>query len=99
MRAIGVIGSPHRNGNSFLLLLSVMEKIREKFDTEIIFLKDYNIRPCDGCQYCEVPNHCIINDDMQRIYPKLISANVIILSSPTYMGGVTSRLRAFMERT
>lgn len=36
---------------------------------------------------------------MQELYPKLKEADVIILASPVYMGGVTSRLRAFMERT
>ena len=36
---------------------------------------------------------------MQELYPKLKEADVIILSSPSYMGGVTSRLRAVIERT
>ncbi|MHA1344054.1 MAG: flavodoxin family protein, partial [Promethearchaeota archaeon] len=41
----------------------------------------------------------IIEDDMQELYNKLRDANVIILSTPVFMGGITSRLKAFMERT
>jgi len=36
---------------------------------------------------------------MQALYPKLQSADAIVLASPVFMGGVTSRMRAFMERT
>ncbi len=99
MKAIGIIGSPRKNGNTAYLLEKVMKIIRKKYETEIIFLKDYNIKPCEGCHYCEENKRCIIKDDMQELYPKLKEADVIILSSPSYMGGVTSRLRAFMERT
>jgi len=99
MKAVGVVGSPRKNGNTAYLLEEVMKFLREKYETEIIFLKDYDIKPCEGCHYCEENKRCIIEDDMQELYPKLKKSDVIILSSPSYMGGVTSRLRAFMERT
>ncbi|MGB9717563.1 MAG: flavodoxin family protein [Thermoproteota archaeon] len=67
--------------------------------TEIIFLKNYDIRPCEGCCFCEESYECIIKDDMRKLCPKIKEASVIILASPSYMGGVTSRMRAFMERT
>jgi len=99
MKAIGIVGSPHKDGNTAYLLEKTLKVLREKFETETIFLKDYEIKPCEGCNYCEENGKCIINDDMQKLYPKLEEADVIILSSPSYMGGVTSRVRAFMERT
>jgi len=60
---------------------------------------EINIKPCEGCHYCEENKRCIIEDDVQELYPKLKKADVTILSSPSYVGGVTSRLRAVMERT
>jgi len=99
MKVIGVVGSPRKNGNTAYLLEEVMKFLRGKYETEIIFLKDYDIKPCEGCHYCEENKRCVIEDDMQELYPKLKKADVIILSSPSFMGGVTSRLRAFMERT
>ncbi|RLE70557.1 MAG: flavodoxin family protein, partial [Thermoprotei archaeon] len=53
MKAIGVVGSPHKNGNTVYLLKEVMKVLRKKYETEIIFLKDYDIKPCEGCFYCE----------------------------------------------
>ena len=36
---------------------------------------------------------------MTALYPKLREADVILLASPAYMGGIASRMQAFMERT
>jgi len=99
MKAVGIVGSPRKNGNTAYLLEEVMKSLRKKYETEIIFLKDYDIKPCEGCHYCEKNKRCVIEDDMQELYLKLKEADVVILCSPSYMGGVTSRLRAFMERT
>lgn len=99
MKAIGISGSPHKNGNSVYLLKEVLKILGSVFDTELIFLNEYDIRPCNGCQSCDKNGICAIEDDMQELYPKIKDSQVIILSSPSYMGGVTSRLRIFMERT
>lgn len=99
MKAIGIAGSPHKNGNSAFLLKEVLKILESSFDTEIIFLKDYDIKPCNGCYYCDKNSKCFIEDGMQKLYPKIKNPQVIILASPSYMGGVTSRLRIFMERT
>ncbi len=63
------------------------------------FLKDYRIGPCEACHRCEEDGRCVLDDDVQALYPKLQAADVMILTSPVYMGGLTSRMRAFMERT
>ena len=101
MRALGIIGSPRKDGNTAYLLKKTLEVLEEgDVDTEIIFLKDYEINPCEDCsEYCEKHNKCKIEDGMQELFVKLRKSNVIILASPTYMGGATSRMRAFMERT
>jgi multimeric flavodoxin WrbA len=36
---------------------------------------------------------------MAALYSKLIEADVLLLASPAYMGGIASRMQAFMERT
>lgn len=67
--------------------------------TQTIFLKDMEIKPCEGCGYCTEKKNCSIEDGMQNIYQQLRQSDVIILASPSYMGGVTSRTKIFMERT
>ena len=99
MLVLGIVGSPRKNGNSAFLLQQVFTRLQNDFETETIFLSDHDIRPCDGCHYCEQDGCCRIDDDMPALYRKLENAGAVILSTPSYMGGVSSRMRAFMERT
>ena len=99
MKALGIVGSPRKDGNTVYLLREVFKVLSGKFEVETVFLKDYVIKPCEGCCYCEESGKCVLEDDMQKLCLKLREADVVILSSPSYMGGVTSHLKAFMERT
>ncbi|MBD3227755.1 MAG: hypothetical protein GF329_06165 [Candidatus Lokiarchaeota archaeon] len=99
MKVIGIIGSPRKDGNTTYLMKRVLEVLDNNFETEMIFLKELDINPCEGCHSCVNKGNCIIEDDMQLIFEKLKKSSVILLSSPVYMGGTTSRLRIFMERT
>lgn len=98
-KAIGIIGSPRKDGNTAFLTNKLLDLLKESFEIERIFLKDLNINSCKECYYCMENEECSIKDDMQVLYPKLKEAQIIILSSPIFMGGVTSIMRAFMERT
>lgn len=98
-KVIGIIGSPRKGGNTAFLTDKLLDLLQDSFDVEKIFLKDYDIKPCEECYYCVENSECFIKDDMQDLYPKLKESQIIILSSPIFMGGVTSRMRAFMERT
>lgn len=98
-KAIGIIASPRKNGNTGFLTNKLLDLLKDNFKTDKFFLKDYNINPCEECYYCIENDACSIKDDMEKFYSKLKEAQVIILSSPIFMGGVTSRMRIFMERT
>ena len=96
---LGIAASARKQGNSATLLVRVLDELRGEFRTEVVFLADLTIQPCDGCHSCETQGSCRIEDDMSRLYPRLLGADAILLASPVYMGGVTSRMQAFMERT
>lgn len=64
-----------------------------------MFLADIDIHPCAGCHSCQTNGACCIEDGMAALCPKLLEADVILLASPAYMGGIASRMQAFMERT
>ena len=100
MKAIGIVGSPRNDGNTVHLLKRTLQVLEQgSIETEMVFLKDLNIRPCEGCKSCEERKECKIEDDMKGLLRKLKESDVIILTSPCFMGGATSRTRAFMERT
>lgn len=99
MKVLGIIGSRRKKGNTFQLVNSVLKGAENQgAETQLIFLGDYNIAPCIGCEGCKDSFRCVINDDMQKIYPLLDEADGIVLGSPTYWYNVTSDMKAFIDR-
>jgi len=100
MKAIGIVGSPRKKGNTEIITRYTLKAIGEEgIETELIGLAGLNIRPCNACAVCEKEETCPIDDDLFPIYRKMKEADAIILASPVYFGSATALLKAFMERT
>ena len=100
MKAIGIVGSPRKGGNTEILTEHTLKAIAEEgLETELIRLAGLNISPCNACMLCRKEvEKCSIEDDLQPIYAKMKEADAIILASPVYFGSVTALLKAFLER-
>ncbi|MCB2293332.1 flavodoxin family protein [Clostridium algoriphilum] len=99
MKVLGIVGSKRKNGNTAYLVQQALHAIESKdVETELVFLGDYNIKGCTGCEGCKDTCKCVIMDDMQKIYPLIINSDAIILGSPTYFYNITSDMKAFIER-
>jgi len=99
MKILGIVGSKRKNGNtSCLVQEAVGVAKKEGVETELIFLGDYSIQDCTGCEGCKDTFKCVINDDMQKIYPLLWEADGIILGSPTYFYNISADMKAFIDR-
>ena len=104
MKVVGVCGSP-RKGNTEWMLRKLLERAAEAgADTELILLREKDIKGCDGCLGCEAGGKarrgiCRIHDDMQQIYPKLIEADGLALGTPVYFEMLSGLLKNFMDRT
>jgi multimeric flavodoxin WrbA len=99
LKAVGIVGSPRKNGNTEILTGHTLQAIAEEgLETELIRLAELNIRPCDACMACRKEERCPIDDDLMPLYDKAKAADAIILASPVYFSSVTSLLKAFMER-
>lgn len=95
-------GSPRPNGNSSALADRVAEGARSAGGlVESFLLQRMNILPCDGCRSCrgEIDSYCVIQDDMQILYPKLLEADAILIASPVYWFEVSAQTKAFIDRT
>lgn len=97
MKVIGITGSQRKNGNTAFLVQETLNSI-DGAETELISLGDYEIKGCNGCEGCKKTYKCVIQDGMQEIYPKLLSADAIVVGSPTYFYNITSIMKAFIER-
>jgi len=100
MKAIGIVGSPRKNGNTEIITRHALKAIEEeRIETELIRLAGLNIQPCNACMACQNEETCPIADDLFPIYTKMKLADAIILASPVYYGSATALLKALMERT
>lgn len=99
MKVLGLVGSYRKNGNTDILVKTALKEIEnENIETKYIFLGDYDINDCIGCEGCRKTKKCVINDDMQKIYPLLLEYDAVILSSPTYFYNVTGKVKNFIDR-
>ena len=100
MKAVGIVGSPRKAGNTEILVTHCLKAIAEEgIETELIPLAGLDIRGCNHCGYCyEHPDECSIVDDMQPIHKKMLAADIIIVGSPVYYGSATALIKGFLER-
>jgi len=100
MKVLGIFGSPRRGGNTELLLEEALKGAeKEGAEVERLYLSDFTITPCKECHGCDNTGNCIILDDMEKIYPKLLEAGVVILASPIFFYGVTAWAKALIDRS
>ena len=99
MNVLGIYGSPRKKGNTDLVLDWALDGI-EKADVRVkqIHLRDFTFSGCIECGGCEKTGMCVLTDDMQDFYPLLDEADVIILASPIFFYGLTSQVKAFIDR-
>lgn len=99
MYVLGICGSPRKNGNSETLLNKVLEGAKSKgLEIEKICLSELEIALCQECGGCDLTGKCVIDDDMQKIYPKLFKCDMLLLASPIFFMGLTAQTKAFIDR-
>ncbi len=93
-------GSPRERGNSATLAKQVAIGAQEAgAEVESIYLHSLEIRPCDACDLCgENGGKCVIEDDMQALYPKIAAADVIVFASPIYWFTYSAQLKLCIDR-
>ncbi|MFA9423722.1 MAG: flavodoxin family protein [Sedimentibacter sp.] len=99
MEVLGIVGSSRRSGNTDILVNKVLEGVKSNgIETNCIFLPDFNIKDCTGCEGCKSSYKCVIKDDMQKIYPLIEKADALVIGSPTYFYNVTGLTKNFLDR-
>jgi multimeric flavodoxin WrbA len=94
-------GSPRLNGNSAALAEQAASGARfAGADVETFFLHGMDIRPCDACDSCQGVSEgaCMIDDDMQLLYPKLRQAAGILIASPVYWFTLSAQTKLCIDR-
>ena len=99
MKAIAIVGSPRKNGNTEILAAHTLKAIEEEgVDTELISLADLDIKPCTACDVCQGEERCPIEDDLWPLYTKMKEVDAVILATPVYFSSATPDIKALMDR-
>lgn len=100
MKAIGIVGSPRKKGNTEYLVTHCLKAIaEEEIDTELIPLAGLHITGCTHCGYCaDHPGECNIKDDGRPIIARMKEADALIIGSPVYYSSVPALLKGLLER-
>jgi multimeric flavodoxin WrbA len=99
IKVLGISGSPHRHGNTEMLLDSFLEGARASGATvEKVVLKDLDYSPCRGCNACHKTGDCVVKDDAVILYEKILASDCMAIASPIYTMGITAELKGFIDR-
>ncbi len=102
MKVVAFNGSPSKDGNTAILLRKVLSPIaRAGIDTELVQVGGETIRGCTACYHCfkAKDKRCVIGTDIvNACIAKMIEADGIIMGSPTYFAGMTSEMKALIDR-
>jgi len=95
-----LIGSPRKNGNTFVLSNHLNELLNKKeVHSHLTFLYDYDIKPCIDCRACKKGKmKCTLKDDAHLIFDKIENSDVIVIGSPIYWFSPTAKTKLLIDR-
>lgn len=100
MKILILCGSPHKNGTTNALAEALISGIDgQAHAVEKIQLSELSVAPCLGCEYCKTSGGvCVRRDDMARLLPAVLAADVIVFVSPIYYFGFNAQLKTVIDR-
>ncbi len=102
MKVVAFSGSARKDGNTAILVREIFkELVQQGLETELVQLAGIEIKACLACYRCfeNKDQHCSVEDDkLNQFIDKMLAAEGIILASPTYIGDVTSIIKALIDR-
>lgn len=102
MKILVLNGSPHAEGATSFMVNAFTEGAAEAGnEVRSINVAHMQIRGCMACEYCREREMgvCCQKDDMQNIYPEILSADMIVFASPIYYFTLSAQLQSVIHRT
>lgn len=100
MKIIILTGSPRKKGNSNYLAEQFTKGANEAGHEVFLFdCAKQKVGACLACDFCGRNDSCSQKDDFTNILrPQLEQADMVVLVSPIYYYGVSSQLKAAIDR-
>jgi len=98
-KVIALLGSPLSEGNTAQLLSRAIQGAKEAgCAVELIQVTNLDFQGCQEMFFCRDHETCVLDDDMQKIYPKFSEMDGLILATPVMTMGIPGTLKSFMDR-
>ena len=98
-RALGIVGSPRRQGNTETLVDEVLRGAEEAGAlVEKVILSELGVGPCRACEVCLKTGECVQRDGMPALLEQMERSQVWVLGTPIYWWGPTAQFKAFIDR-
>ena len=102
MKVVAFNGSARKDGNTALLIKHVFAALeKEDIETELVQLAGRPLHGCIACYQCfaRKDRRCAVSDDAANEFiEKMISADGIIIGSPTYFAAISPEAKALIDR-
>ncbi len=99
LNIMALYGSPRQGGNTGMLLDEFLKGATDEgAAVDRLYIHDAAIFPCRACLACFQNGRCIIADDMEQIYPRLLAADIVVLASPIFFYGVAGGAKVLIDR-
>ncbi|MBN2336839.1 flavodoxin family protein [Candidatus Bathyarchaeota archaeon] len=96
---LGLCGSPRAKTTEYVLRAALDMLEDAGYGTEFWGVRGKRIEFCTHCDACLGGDGCVIDDDVQQLYPLLAEAEALVVTTPVYNGGVSAQIKAVMDRT
>ena len=99
MKAIGIVGSPRKNGNVDRLVQAVLDGAKEAgYEIKKYNLNEMNYSGCQACNYCKSHEKCRLEDDLSELLEDITKADAVVFGSPIYFYLFTGQLKLMEDR-
>lgn len=100
MKNVLIIVASERKGGNCDLLARYAEKLsNDEIRIKSVYLKDFNIKQCQGCMSCVFKNvRCKLDDDLYNLISIINDADALLLIAPTYVLTIPGKLKLVMDR-
>ncbi len=102
VKVFAINGSPTmEKGDTDLLLKAFVEGLTQSgAEVELVYTDRLDLKHCScGRMYCWYadPGNCCINDEMQKLYPKIKDADILVIATPVYIP-LPGKMQDFINR-
>ena len=102
MKALAINGSPHKEGNTAILLDAVLEPLKAAgWDTSLAQAGAGKVKGCVACYKCfaNKDRRCAAHkDSLNGLLEEIAGSDAVIIGSPTYFTDVSAETKGLIDR-